>query len=897
MSMNLTMNGDGPADALSRNASLAPHRDARASVLTHRMRDFLSERLRPLLPELMAIFGLLGLIWASTILILQREYSSEKAEAYGVTLALTKAYTETTERIVGEIDQMLLALQSNYLHDGDAFDLDQWAKTHVRGDEMRVQLALHDKNGFVTQSTMRRVIPGSINVSDRPHFTYHLDPSHDDLYISDPVVGRTTGQQTIQFTRKLVDASGAFSGMVLLSLSCSELSLFYGAGDTGQASVGLINKSGVILAGGGLFGQRIGSKPGLVIPGGPMSARPADASSHLTSWDTTEGLVTYSPLRHVPLTVIIFKSDSEIFAGYNETFRHVIWVGIMASMMVIVVGGFWLTQRFRAIVSSHALNATLAGIDQGILMIDSHDNVSVSNQRALVLLRLRREGDPIPTTIDAVDRIVAAGTTVLIHRDHRVVETVMEDGQVLEVRTTPLKNGTTIHTLTDITVRHLAEERIRYLALHDVLTGLPNRTQLDQTLSVALERARVNGTRVCVAFVDLDGFKDVNDTLGHLLGDSLLVHVAQVIRSSVDLEDFVARMGGDEFVIIRTCAHDADDGSDLARVLIDRMVEAVRIEGHELRVSASIGIAVFPDSGTDGGTLFKNADIALYRAKNEGRSTYRIFEPWMDEKLQRRAMLEEDLRKELDAGTLQVHFQPQFEGRNLELVGFEALARWDHPTRGCIDPESFVSVAEECGLITQLGAFVLERACAEASRWLSECYVAVNVSVMQLLDTRFSDVVREILERTGLPSHRLELEVTESVMAGKSAQILASMTALRRLGVGLTLDDFGTGYSSLGNLLRFPFDKVKIDKSFVQRQHEDPGARAILEAILAMGRHIGLQVIAEGAETEEQLAMLQRQGCPIIQGYILGKPLAGHQAASLMQPSGAYRVEPEFMGV
>ena len=697
-------------------------------MFTHRMRAFVAERLRPLLPELIAIFGLLALIWTSTILILEREYSHVKAEANVVTVALTKAYTETTERIVAEIDQTLLALQAYYLHEGDDFDLDRWAETHVRSDEMRVQLALHDKNGFVTQSTLRKVSPGSINVSDRPHFTYHLDPSHDDLYISDPVVGRTTGQQTIQFTRKLVDASGAFDGMVLLSLSCLELSHFYGVSDTGQGSVGLINKTGVILAGGGLFGEHIGSKQGLVIPAGPVSIGLADASSHMKTWDTKEGLVTYNPLRHLPLSVIMFKSKHDIFQGYHTTFRHVVWIGAMASIMVLVVGGFWLTQRFRVIVSSHALNATLAGIDQGILMIDSHDHVSVSNQRALVLLRLRREGDSIPTTIDAVDRILSAGTTVLAHRDHRVVETIMEDGQVLEVRTTPLKNGETIHTLTDITVQHLAKERIRYLALHDVLTGLPNRTQLDQKLSAALERARVNGTRGCVAFLDLDGFKDVNDTLGHLLGNSLLVHVAKVIRSTIDPDDFVARMGGDEFVIIRTCAHDADDGSDLARVLMDRIAEAVLIEGHELRVSASIGIAVFPDTGTDNGTLFKNADIALYRAKNEGRSTYRIFEHGMDEKLHRRAMLEKDLRKELDAGTLQVHFQPQFEGTNLALVGFEALARWDHPKQGFIDPESFVAVAEECGLITRLGAFVLERACAEASRWRSKCYVAVNVS-------------------------------------------------------------------------------------------------------------------------------------------------------------------------
>jgi diguanylate cyclase (GGDEF)-like protein len=867
----------------------------RGVAAAERAKPFLAERIRPLLPELTAILGLIGMIWVSTFVILQREYAHEMAEARGTTLALSKAYSETSERIASEIDQILLALQSSFSRDQTNFDLDQWAKTHVRGDEMRVQLAIHDKNGFVTNSTIRKVVPGSINVSDRPHFLYHLDPSRDDLYVSDPVIGRTTGKQTIQFTRKLLDSDGHFNGMVLLSLSCSELSQFYATNDVYKGSVGLISPRGVVLAGGGLFAPQIGKRAD--IPNVAVSDRSDEASPHFVSWGTTKGLLVARPLKHFPLTVAMFSGENEIFARYFATFRHVILVSSMASFMVVLLGAFWLSQRFRVIASSHALTATLAGIDQGILMIDSHDHLSVSNKQALDLLRLPDGQSASATALRAIDRILSSGVAVATHCDHRVVETIMEDGQVLEVRTIPLANGEIIHTLTDITERHVAEERIRYLAHHDVLTGLPNRTQLDQKLSTALERARREGSRVLVAFVDLDGFKGVNDTLGHLLGDSLLVHVAKVISSTVGPDDFVARMGGDEFVIIRTRVDSADDGSDLARTLIERVVDAVKIDGHELRISASIGIAAYPDTGIDGGTLFKNADIALYRAKNEGRSTWRVFEPWMDEKLQRRVMLEEDLRRELDAGSMQVHYQPQFNGTTLELVGFEALVRWEHPKQGFIYPEMFIAVAEECGLINKLGAFVLEKACSDAVRWPSNAYVAVNVSVLQLLDTRFADTVKDILRRTGLPPHRLELEVTESVMAGKSAQILNSMRALHQLGVGLALDDFGTGYSSLGNLLRFQFDKVKIDKSFVQRQDEDPGARAILEAILAMGRHIGLQVVAEGAETEDQLAMLRRQGCPIIQGYILGRPLPGNKVHTLMDGTSTRHGEHEYAAV
>ncbi len=428
----------------------------------------------------------------------------------------------------------------------------------------------------------------------------------------------------------------------------------------------------------------------------------------------------------------------------------------------------------------------------------------------------------------------------------------------------------------------VTEERMRFAAHHDVLTGLPNRALLEEKILSALRQAVSTGRQVLVMFIDLDGFKGVNDILGHLVGDQLLKHVAKIINSTIGPNDFVARLGGDEFIVVRSDVEDAEADSELANLLIDCISDSVIIEDHELRVSASIGISVFPRDGLDHHILFKKADIALYRAKAEGRATYRTFEPGMDERLHHRVMLEEDLRHALDTESLQVHYQPEYESATLRLAGFEALARWDHPKHGWISPEIFIGVAEEAGLIGRLGAFVLERACEQAMQWPADCFIAVNVSAIQLLDTGFVSVLKDILKRTGMPANRLELELTESVMTDSGRQTAHTLASLHELGISLALDDFGTGYSSLSNLLRFRFDKVKIDRSFIQEQHRDSEARAILEAILAMSRHIGLKVTAEGVETQEQLAMLKTQGCSLIQGHLLGRPVPGSETMELV---------------
>ena len=846
--------------------------------------------LRSILPEIIAILGLVALLWVSIGILLTRERQHAIDAAMNTTAVLAKAFEEGTKRIITEIDQTLLSARASYLMEGDDFDIQKWAKSMVRSDDLRVQIALMDRGGNQVKSTLDRSNQRKVNIADRPHFKAQLDPSHDDLYISNPVVGRGSGAQTIQFTRKVLDKDGGFDGIAVLSLGVAELSSFYETSDVGDGFVSLLSSDGVLLARGPMQPGVIGKS----VAGEPDFQSLLKNSTGSLWWRNSTGskrIITYRHVRGYPLIVEVAFNNGRIFRQYWYSVEHYVVTGLVATTVVLLLGGFWIQQRRRTVASGRALSVTLANMSQGIALIDARGSLPVINERALKLLNMsvsdkagddggqaavRRIRDLMSGSDEAVRGTESSSTDSGI-----VVASIQEDGRVIEIGRTVLADGGAIHTLTDVTERHRAEERIRYLAHNDSLTGLPNRVLLDEKAGQLLERATDDNAQVLTLFIDLDGFKGVNDTLGHLLGDRLLIHVADQIRDTLAREDFVARLGGDEFVILQSNAADIDAGVALAHRLIDRISAPVILSGHEIRISASIGISMFPRDGINKDALFRKADIALYRAKAEGRARCVVFEPGMDEALQRRILLEDDLRRAIDAGSLQVHYQPQFDCTRLKLAGFEALVRWNDSQRGWVPPSVFIDVAEQCGLIMRIGTWVLEQSCREAAQWPDACHIAVNVSPIQLRDPGFASTVQDILQRTGLSPHRLELEITENVMSDDSETTLTTMGVLRALGVSFALDDFGTGYSSLSNLLRFQFDKVKIDKSFIQAQNKDTEARAIVEAIVVMSRHLGLMITAEGVETQEQLLLLRQQGCPQIQGYLLGMPIPGWQVPSL----------------
>ena len=468
---------------------------------------------------------------------------------------------------------------------------------------------------------------------------------------------------------------------------------------------------------------------------------------------------------------------------------------------------------------------------------------------------------------------------------------IRADGSVIDVlmygRRVPFgEKPAVLVALVDVTERKQAEARIAYMAHHDALTDLPNRVLFNERLSEVLARVRRQGVKtgenLAVHCLDLDHFKGVNDTLGHQVGDELLKIVAQRLGACLRDSDMVARLGGDEFAIIQFPLDSPNEASALAGKLIDVVSEPYEVHGHEFVVGASIGIALAPGDGDQADALLRNADMALYRAKAEGRGTAHFFEPEMDRRIQARRMLEIDMRKAFANGEFELFYQPLINLQTNTVAGFEALLRWRHPERGMIAPAEFIPLAEEIGLIVPLGEWVLRRACAEAMRWPGDLKVAVNLSPAQFKSRGVVQAVLTALAYSRLSASRLELEITESVLLGETEANLATLHQLRGIGVRISMDDFGTGYSSLSYLRSFPFDKIKIDRSFVSELTQRPDCLAIIRAVAGLGLSLGIATTAEGVETAEQLERVRAEGCTEVQGYLFSPPRPASEIGGLI---------------
>ncbi|MBB4066081.1 putative bifunctional diguanylate cyclase/phosphodiesterase [Gellertiella hungarica] len=435
----------------------------------------------------------------------------------------------------------------------------------------------------------------------------------------------------------------------------------------------------------------------------------------------------------------------------------------------------------------------------------------------------------------------------------------------------------------EIEQRQRSEAESRYMAFHDALTGLANRVLFREALDARLGQPVAEGNGVAILFIDLDGFKSVNDTLGHTIGDLLLKQVATEFREVIGKDDLIARLGGDEFAILHAgCDSGLNSAAAIAEKIIARASRQRSIEGHAITVGASVGIVATFDGQEEADVLLKNADLAMYRAKTDGRGTYRIFNPEMDAVAQERRLLELDMRNAFVNGEYKLVYQPQISLDNQEIVGFEALLRWEHPERGLVSPEFFIPVAEETGLIIQLGDWVIRRACMEAMQWPDHVRVAVNVSSIQFMRGNVINSVMSALAASGLPPQRLEIEITETVLLEKTEQNIAILEQLHALGVRIAMDDFGTGYSSLGYLRRFRFDKIKIDRSFIRDVAQNRESGAIVHAITKLGVSFGILTTAEGVETQEQLFHLAREGCTEVQGWQFSKAIPAEDVSSVL---------------
>jgi diguanylate cyclase (GGDEF)-like protein/PAS domain S-box-containing protein len=445
-------------------------------------------------------------------------------------------------------------------------------------------------------------------------------------------------------------------------------------------------------------------------------------------------------------------------------------------------------------------------------------------------------------------------------------------------------------TLRDITARKAVEDQIRYHATHDVLTGLPNRALFDDRLATALRHSARHQDMIAVLFLDLDRFKIINDTLGHTIGDTLLVALSRRLRDTVRAEDTVARMGGDEFIFILRGLKSAEDAVKPAQKILDAIRPPFHVGGHELHVTASIGISLHPADGPGPDQLLKCADLALYRAKERGRDRIQLYNPALNVRVFEQMVLEGRLRRAIEQCQFVLLYQPQIELDSGELVGFEALLRWRHPELGLVPPDEFVPLAEESGLIEPLGLWVLRTACLQHRAWrearLPPVRLAVNMSARQFQRNGLEERIREVLAETAMDPSRLELELTESVLMQEGDQTASLLANLSELGIGLALDDFGTGYSSLSYLKRFPITRVKIDRSFVRDIATSEGDAAVARAVIAMAHGLGVDVVAEGIETLDQLAVLRRYDCDEGQGYLLGRPVEPAAVPEVMRRKG-----------
>lgn len=539
------------------------------------------------------------------------------------------------------------------------------------------------------------------------------------------------------------------------------------------------------------------------------------------------------------------------------------------------------------------LDSALENMSQGLCMFDADGKIVLFNERYAAMLG--RTGIPLAgrLLVDVLREEQARGQRqgdageffarlVADAREGRTTtDVVTRFGRSIRVVNQPMQGGGWVATFEDITEWLEAQAKISHMARHDALTNLPNRVLFHEQLEQGLRRAGSND-QLAMLCLDLDHFKDINDSLGHPIGDALLKEVGRRLKATVGEHDTVARLGGDEFAVVQIGRSE----EAAARVLAGRLVGVIsapyEIDDHQIVIGVSIGISLSPQDGSDPDELLKNADLALYRAKADGRGTYRFFETGMDARAQARRLLEMDLRAALQRDEFQAYYQPIRDVASGRVVAFEALLRWNHPQCGLIAPLNFIPLAEETGLIVQLGDFVLRSACNDAATWPDDVDVAVNLSPVQFKNPNLIASVTEALALSGLAARRLELEITESVLLQNSEATLTTLHELRAMGVRISLDDFGTGYSSLSYLRSFPFDKIKIDRSFVSELATREDSMAIIRAVTGLGRSLGIVTTAEGVENDAQLELLRREGCNQVQGYLFSKPRPASDVAIML---------------
>ena len=825
------------------------------------------------------------------------------------TANLAQVLAEQTARTFQPVDLTLREIQSRMEASGPDIAATLGSATtfamladRLRGLPQADALAIAGADGRVS-NTSRGFPPPPLDVTGRDIFQYFK--THDDraVYVSQPVRSLVTGTWTVFLGRRMNGPAGEFAGFAEAVFTLASLEDFYAAVTPQHGSVTLLRRDGTILVHYPDIEASIGKT---LPPEAPWYAVLAEGGGSYRSpgyLSGKPGFFAVRPLRDFPLVIDASMSEAE---ALDASRRQSVWLAIGAALaigcVIVLLRVFSrqfgrLQQQNRQLETGRLqFDAVLDAMSQGLTFFRGHTLI-VCNRRFREIYRLSPEQARGGTTLPEVIAIRVANGSFpdiapaaylarreALTRDGRPYDLIDElcDGRTIAMHFQPMEEGGWVATYEDVTERRRAEERLVFMARHDGLTELPNRTMFQERLADAIALTRL-GTHCAVLCLDLDGFKTVNDTLGHPVGDALLQAVAQRLSGEVRDIDTVARLGGDEFAIVQVGIESADAAAGLAERIIRLIHQPYDFDGQRVAVGISVGITLAPGDGTTPGNLLKNADIALYLAKLEGRGTYRFFEPEMDARLQGRRVLELDLRKALPADDFSLHYQPMLDLASGRVVAFEALIRWNHPERGLVHPIDFISIAEDTGLIVPIGAWALRRACREAADWPCDAGVAVNLSSAQFKGLHLSNVVQEALDVSGLEPGRLILEITESVLLHKNDAQQALLHRFRALGIRIALDDFGTGYSSLSYLCGFPFDTIKIDQTFVRDLDTRAESRVIVATIIELARGLGMTSTAEGVENAEQLAVLRELGCTTVQGYLFSRPVPAAAIPQLIE--------------
>ncbi|AVR96467.1 bifunctional diguanylate cyclase/phosphodiesterase [Pseudoduganella armeniaca] len=854
---------------------------------------------------------LLGVIWGAGCHFIANDRLAAQAAARDSVQELMEIYEAQVVRNLNGIDQTLKVIKYAVERKGTAGALPELAEQGLLPPGVVFAVSIADADGHIVASSPQSALH---SVARERYFTVHRDSRTDSVYTSEAMRDPARDDWHIHFTRRLNDRDGRFAGIAILEVDPTYFTSGYERsrqGDLGMvAIVGSDSLARTVRIGEhSSWGQRIDLALWRHPAAQPWPGR-LDGVRRYTAART---------LRGYNLTVLVGLAESEQLAAFERQRGKYLWeAGLASAGTVLVMAVLWLWSwqgakaraRIRRAQETYAA-ASEANLDAFFVLRAVRDDsgaivdfrVASANSRAEQMTGRSKEDLRSQTLcqwlpqargngmFDRLAQIMAAGGT---HQEEWRNEMPEFKAEWMYWQIVGVEGGL-VAIVRDISERKRDEARIVHMAHHDTLTGLPNRSLIGDRLEQAILLAEREKHQLLVAFVDLDSFKLVNDSLGHAAGDELLKVVASRMVDCLRRSDTVGRFGGDEFVLVLPQPQGIDSGGIEAAALLEKVLAAVvrpvALEGQQVQVSCSIGVAMYPRDGDDGGTLLMNADAAMYRAKELGKNNVQFYAQEMNASLEEKLALMEGLRKAVDEDQLRLVYQPKVDLVSGAVFGVEALLRWQHPERGMVRPDHFIPLAEESGSIVAIGEWVLREACRQARQWqdagLPPLVVSVNVSPRQFDDRRLVARVAEALRDAGLEARWLELEVTESLIMRDVQQAVDKMRELEAMGIALSIDDFGTGYSSLAALKSFPISRLKIDKSFVRDLAHSPDDQAIARAIISLSHQLQMRVIAEGVETELQRAFLAQYGCDEMQGYLFSRPVAADEIPALVLPSAA----------